>query len=44
VPIREEHKMTAAQVIRELSAAGYRLVERHDFLPWQHLLIFSPSR
>lgn len=41
VPILEEHKMTAAQVVKELSASGYRLIERHDFLPWQHILIFS---
>jgi len=44
VPIREEHKMTAAQVVRELSAAGFHLVERHDFLPWQHILIFAAAR
>lgn len=43
VPILEEHKMTAAQAMKELSAAGFRLVERHDFLPWQHILIFAPS-
>ncbi|EYF05954.1 class I SAM-dependent methyltransferase [Chondromyces apiculatus] len=43
VPIREEHKMTAAQVIRELDAAGFRLVERHEFLPWQHILIFAKT-
>ena len=41
VPIKEEHKMTAAQVIRELGAAGFALVERHEFLPWQHILIFA---
>jgi SAM-dependent methyltransferase len=41
VPILEEHKMTAAQVVKELSASGFRLVERHDFLPWQHILVFS---
>jgi protein-L-isoaspartate O-methyltransferase len=41
VPILEEHKMTAAQVIKELGAAGFKLAERHDFLPWQHLLIFA---
>jgi ubiquinone/menaquinone biosynthesis C-methylase UbiE len=40
VPIKEEHKMTAAQVIRELDAAGFSLIERQEFLPWQHLLIF----
>ena len=41
VPIREEHKMTAAQATAELAASGFRLVERHDFLPWQHILIFT---
>jgi ubiquinone/menaquinone biosynthesis C-methylase UbiE len=47
VPIKEEHKMTAAQVIRELDAAGFSLIERQEFLPWQHILIFAtraPSR
>ena len=43
VPILEEHKMTAAQVVKELSASGFRLVERHDFLPWQHILIFAAA-
>ena len=41
VPIKEEHKMTAAQVIRELDAAGFALVERQEFLPWQHILAFA---
>ncbi len=40
VPIREEHKMTAAQVIRELGQSGFVLVERQELLPWQHILIF----
>ena len=44
VPIKEEHKMTAAQVIRELDAAGFGLVERQEFLPWQHILIFGRKR
>ena len=44
VPIKEEHKMTAAQAIRELEAAGFVLVERQEFLPWQHSLIFGPRR
>lgn len=43
VPIREEHKMTAAQAIRELDGAGFRLVERHEFLPWQHILVFAKN-
>jgi ubiquinone/menaquinone biosynthesis C-methylase UbiE len=41
VPIKEEHKMTAAQATAELGRSGFRLVERHDFLPWQHILIFA---
>ncbi len=42
VPIRAEHKMTADQVIAELALGGFRLAERHEFLPWQHLLLFVP--
>ena len=38
----EEHKMTAEQVVAELGAAGYALVERQDGLPWQHFLAFQP--
>jgi ubiquinone/menaquinone biosynthesis C-methylase UbiE len=41
VPIKEEHEMTAAQVIRELGAAGFELVDRQEFLPWQHILVFT---
>lgn len=41
VPIKEEHKMTAAQATSELARSGFRLVERHEFLPWQHILVFS---
>lgn len=44
VPIREEHKMTAEQVVRELAGAGYALVERQEGLPWQHFLAFTPGR
>lgn len=40
VPIKEEHKMTAEQAIRELDAAGFSLIEREESLPWQHILIF----
>jgi SAM-dependent methyltransferase len=44
VPIRAEHKMTAEQVIAELAAGGFRLTERDESLPWQHLLLFVPVR
>jgi ubiquinone/menaquinone biosynthesis C-methylase UbiE len=41
VPIKEEHKMTAAQATRELDASGFSLIERQEILPWQHILIFA---
>lgn len=41
VPIKPEHKMTKAQVRRELEPRGFRLVHEYDGLPWQHLLIFA---
>jgi protein-L-isoaspartate O-methyltransferase len=44
VPIKTEHKMTAEQAMGELATAGFTLVERQEFLPWQHLLIFAPRR
>ena len=41
VPIKPEHKMTKAQVLRELEPRGFRLVSSYDGLPWQHLLVFE---
>jgi len=41
VPIKPEHKMTRAQVIRELKANGVKLAKEHDGLPWQHMLFFA---
>lgn len=41
VPIEPEHKMTRAQVERELEASGFRLVRSFDELPWQHMLFFA---
>lgn len=43
VPIREEHKMTVAQVTAELNPEGFRLVRRSEKLPWQHILIFGKA-
>ena len=40
VPIDIRHKMTARQVILELRANRFRLVQQLEHLPWQHLLIF----
>jgi len=44
VPIKPEHKLTRAQVLRELEPRGFRLVASYDGLPWQHLLVFEASR
>ncbi len=41
VPIKEEHKLSVAQVDAELGAAGFVRVKRFDGLPWQHLLIYA---
>lgn len=41
VPIKPEHKMSAAQVERELGVNGFRLARRFDALPWQHMLFFA---
>lgn len=41
VRIKAERKMSVAQVQRELGASGYHLVQRGDFLPLQHFLVFE---
>lgn len=41
VSIKAEHKMSVAQVQRELGASGYHLSQRGDFLPLQHFLVFE---
>ena len=41
VPIKPEHKMTVRQVLKEILPMGFQLQTRLDFLPWQHIFIFS---
>ncbi|MFP6873096.1 MAG: methyltransferase domain-containing protein [Verrucomicrobiales bacterium] len=41
VPIKPEHKMSKAQVVREMTVNGFRLSRSYDKLPWQHLLFFT---
>jgi len=41
VPIRPEHKITLAQVRRELEPQGFTFKESLEFLPWQHIIIFE---
>ena len=41
VPIRPLHKMTEEQVVREMSVFDLHWDDTLDFLPWQHMFIFS---
>jgi len=40
VPIKEIHKMTEKQAVREMEAAGFTLRENINNLPWQHCMVF----
>lgn len=40
VPIKPLHKMTEAQAVKEMDAAGFRLEKNIDNLPWQHCMVF----
>jgi ubiquinone/menaquinone biosynthesis C-methylase UbiE len=40
VPIKKVHKMTEAQAVKELEAAGFRLERNIGNLPWQHCMVF----
>ncbi len=41
VPIRPLHKMSQEQVKKEMAVFDLNFVETLDFLPWQHMMIFS---
>lgn len=41
VPIKPEHKMAVAQVRKEIEPLGFRFDRVHDFLPWQHIIVFE---
>ena len=43
VAIKKLHKMTQKQAIKEMSTVGLEWVETKEFLPSQHLLIFSKA-
>ena len=43
VPIRPLHKMMEEQVVKEMSVFGLEWTETLDFLPWQHMMIFTKS-
>jgi SAM-dependent methyltransferase len=40
VPIKELHKMTEAQAVKEMKAAGLQLEKNIANLPWQHCMVF----
>ncbi|MDX1761122.1 MAG: methyltransferase domain-containing protein [Christiangramia sp.] len=40
VPIKELHKMTEKQAVKEMNAAGFKLKRNITNLPWQHCMIF----
>ncbi|WP_299533102.1 class I SAM-dependent methyltransferase [Ulvibacterium sp.] len=41
VPIKRLHKMTQAQAVKEMQAAGLKLERNIANLPWQHCMVFS---
>lgn len=41
VPIRPLHKMTQEQVKKEMAVFGLEWTQTLDFLPWQHMMVFT---
>lgn len=41
VPIKPLHKMSKAQITKELTANGFKLVRQFEELPWQHMMFFG---
>ncbi len=44
VPIKPEHKMSVAQVRKEVEPHGMVFQESKEFLPWQHVIIFQKKK
>jgi len=44
VPIKEDHKMSKAQIDKEMKANGLKLVRSYDKLPWQHLVFYGKAK
>ena len=44
VPIKPIHKMSEAQAVKELKAAGFRLEKNISNLPWQHCMVFVKGK
>ena len=43
VPIKAVHKMTEAQVRKEMAVHPLQFLETNEVLPWQHIFIFQKS-
>jgi len=41
IPIKELHKMSVAQVNKELGSNNFKLYQKEDFLPIQHFLLYE---
>jgi ubiquinone/menaquinone biosynthesis C-methylase UbiE len=41
VPIKEHHKLSEAQAVKEMKAVGLRLLKNDRRLPQQHILVFG---
>ncbi len=41
VPIKELHKMSKEQIMKEFPPNGFKLVKEYDELPWQHMMFFA---
>jgi precorrin-6B methylase 2 len=41
VPIKPEHKMSKAQILKEIPANGFKLAGQYDDMPWQHVMFFQ---
>ena len=44
VPIKPDHKMSKKQIMKEMTANGFKLAESFDELPWQHMMFFEKAR
>lgn len=41
IPIKELHKLSVAQASKEMKANGFKIVQKGDFLPIQHFLVYQ---
>ncbi|MDP6717211.1 MAG: class I SAM-dependent methyltransferase, partial [Pirellulaceae bacterium] len=44
VPIKPDHKMSKKQIMKEMTANGFKLAESFDELPWQHMMFFEKAK